>query len=690
MKRILRFFYILVALITASLFFMSSLNREKIEKYQKDYVYYESPAPTGTILATENLFKNITESKVTIKALDLTGSKTYLSNFENIQLLSGKVPNNENQYISDEKDQKSVGRYKSTLETQGLSKIYGFPSTKEVRVLEFEFNRNLSNSEKNYLTTQGFIKIDNENLAQEINSSQYSFLIGLIQVLTVFLSIILLVFWITFLLNYIDQNQRKIELLKSFGARKFEVVKIFLRINKRVFLRTSLELLMLLILVVSIIYLLFKQIFILSAFTIFSVSIITMILSFSLCFYLKLREVKSGKTIKISFILFSILIFILLAYQVRFWVLPFVAVILIASWQYKKTLKLKTIFKPSVMSIFVTLSIILSILSIIFLLVSATYQSEKKQEENFIQTTVPKNLFFYGQYEILDIPKTAKIETHHRIRPLSGVTVNDTLLYPEIFSTNMDYYQQFNLEGGSYTTDSVLVGDSFAKRAKINIGDRIIVNGKTLKITNIINSSYNGGNVIYMSDSKYSKVYGNMGIYYYLTDYSKTELSNVIGAKAYKGMKVFSKTDAKKVYSTTIAGIFAMISGVSLFVLIIALALSYQIINLTLTELRRELNILRAFGMSRKQYFGLFIRYFALVILGSICLASYLIVIFNEQIKTIILNQMGNLLEINITFSNLILLFLILSFALLLSLILNYRKMKKQSIYQQYLESFVE
>jgi len=691
MKKIIRFFYILVALLSASIFYIHVLNTQQVARYGQKYTYYVSNSSDGVILDVNQFFNIIDKNDETIvNAYNLDGSETYLSNFSDIKLISGQKPQNDKQYITNKFDKSAVGQFQSDLNSMNLSKIYGFPNQGQVRFTEIDFKKGVSDQEKNYLTTNGFVKINQTNLVQKVNSSFYSFLIVLIKLLSFFLGFIILVFWFTFIIKYVDKNEKKIALLKLFGASKVEIIKTYLFINRKIFLQTISELGGL-FLVINLVDLLFyhQNIWVPSV-IIIVLSALTVIISFSAIFYLKLIRIKNRKILKLIWIFIGAIIFGILAISVYWWSLIVIVIGLFWYLLYRKNLMLKSIFKPSILNISIALSAILAVISVIFILFSASYQFTANSKELFVKTSLPQELMFGNKSEPLDVKKYPSIEEHHIIKPVSGIQFEKQTYFPYITSTKLDYYKTYNLQGKSYTSQSVLVGLALANQMKVHVGDTISFNGKKEIVSNIVNTADEGGYVIYLSDNKYKEIYGNLGTNFYLTNLSKSELSNELGSTLYNKINIVTGQDLQKYYSSTVTMIFSMILVISIIILIVAMILSYQIIDLAIKEVKKEINILRGFGLNFKEYLIVFSQQFIFIVATSICLASYLIMIFSNTISRMILNQAQFWLIIKITLPIIVALFILLMLAFIVSIFLNYRTMKKMSIYQQYLETFRE
>jgi hypothetical protein len=337
------------------------------EKYETEVVYYSANTSNGVIQSSEAFFHQFDRQNTLVTALSLAGDKVYLSDFSDIRLASGKVPQDAQHYISSRVDKKAVGQLKKDLMTSQYEKLYGFPSRAEVRVVDIAFKKPLSSQNKRYLLDNGFIKIDATNVNQKINAGFYSFLIFLIQILAVMLFFVLLVFWSVFLLKYFTENQKKTELLQSFGANKLEIIRTYLWINKNQFKHTFVELLVGLLVVTAVNAYLFQQNSLGQALGVLCFAQLFVIVSFSLTLYLKLCVVKKRYLLSASLTL-AIVCFVILIAKVQFWTLLVFVIGGVWYFVYQKNLKLKSVFKARILGLSVALSIILAIFSSIVMI----------------------------------------------------------------------------------------------------------------------------------------------------------------------------------------------------------------------------------------------------------------------------------------------------------------------------------
>ena len=712
LKANLRFIFTVVLLFCVSAFVAGDFISQKKAQFEGDGVFYTANNPKGIDLNSSELFEKLgnsdgnlddsAENGLNAIAKDSSGKLLY-SNFSSFKLSEGRVPQAENEFIAPENGSNKTkdasgsnpdnapdsmtGRYKQTLSTNELGNVYRLQKSQNIKAFEITFNGEPTESQKDFIGQSGFVRINSQNIDRKIDAESYN-LIGLIlQTFSAVLMFMAIVSWLCFLIKTVNDSQKRLTVLKSFGATDFEASREHVRINRKALIRVSAE---------------FFVIFNLAAFAAKSAW------KFNRFAVLNLTW---GATV------LAVLLSVLIAVMIKFALMrnkwqfnskiPLIAAVILACAVGLKISKPIFVFAAFAAAALISIAkkrftivrslysqmgaVCAALIAIVAMMIAVTavgtslIAETSGKEDKTIETTMPYETQIVGDSlpEGIDNPEAY----HHYayINPVNGVTLNSKQVYPLIYSTDLSRYRKYMDSDKPTDENSVVIGRVLARKANASVGSEIEFNGQKMTVTHIVDSEHYAGMIIYLPNSLFERFYGSTGNSFYYTDLPRKETEAYFDSK-----QILDREENRALYKNSASELLAGILIFCTIIMFATLFLTLKMFAVFINFIMWKLNLTRAFGMSFTEYAGSVYLQFASIFASAMAAVSVIFVPMSNYLTGKIFDNTDAYIPISCSAA-----FFIVSIAETVILIGwtavgSYRKIVKKSIYEQYLETVTE
>ncbi len=332
-----------------------------------------------------------------------------------------------------------------------------------------------------------------------------------------------------------------------------------------------------------------------------------------------------------------------------------------------------------------SLLVVLSMIIMVNAAILSIWEDTSNREELTVETTMPYKTQIISTTLPSEVNNRSLYHKHWYINPIDGVMLNGKRTYPLIYSTDLNRYGKYCISGDAISNDSVIIGHVLARKADAKVGSEITINGKRLHVTHIAETEQYAGMMIYISDSTFKKVFGMTGNVFYGTDLSGNEVK-----KHFKTNKIQTRADYRKYYRNSMSQIILTLYSIDFLILLVGVFIAYKIFAIFINFIIWKLNMLRGFGMSFKEYAkAVSLQYLAII--GS---AFYVVVVvfdrFSGLLTDLIFNTTDSYFPITYNLFFFVITMIEFLFVIGIVILLSYKNICKESIYQQYLHTSSE
>lgn len=687
MKSRTSFLLIIFSIIIFFNFSLSNFIDEKKEIYENSTIYV-SNNPKMTI--DVSYLKNNIEVANNIISSD--GEKVFFTDFSNIKLNNGGYPKSKKEYISinNTNDKNCVGVYESDLSTMGYDKIYAYTDEKTLSIVSLTLYDLPNKDELEFLNGAGFVEVDSENVNKIMGLETYSLVSMMLNVFLIILLLIVIMFLISGTFEHYVKYKKKFEIFKSIGSSSMEAGRLFLKMNKNSLISS---------LVISFFSFSILHILNMFMFNSFDLKIFFIELILFLVFFIFIvlyyfitastyyssniannSHPKNKKGLTVFTVLGCAVALIVAFFNIKVGIIIALVVFLL-NVEIIKSFKIKLIF--DVKKIFITVTI--AIVSIVFWVSAVVVQipiDALERRDNTINTTIVKNSVYFVDKNKTDMNTLQFIEDdkYYYINPNDGIVFNDERFYPLLKSTDLTCFNAYLVDGDVLNNSSIAVAQVFANTADIKLGDILEINNRKLEVTNIVNSSEYAGQVIYMSRELFKSIYGNTGTEYYISNLNIKQLEE-------EGVITTFYNDKEmlfEIYNNSLIQIMIIPFVIFIILLIIGVLIIFQIFNMLILSSQKNINTLRALGMSKKEFCCEVFVFLTTIGFVAILTSFILYTVLAENLQEIILKVSGSFISFNVSCYTIIMWILTLITLNLIITFKTHKQITKNTIYEQY------
>lgn len=697
MKANIRFLFLVILLFTIAHTTIQSLVAEKKAEYSTGDIFYVSNNPYGVKADAADVVKIVKDLDANVIAKDADG-RVYFSNFSGVILDSGRYPESPNEYISvvdktTEEQRMSeasqqVGTYKESLSVNGFGDIYFLSEGKTLAILQIEMQKAPDLNQEKALRNKGFVQINAQNLDRQIQAETYTLIDLVINLVSITLLFMALISWISYVCKLVVDRHAELETLTSFGMSRQQIPLVFLAVRRQSLLRACLE--------TAIVFLLAGG---LAFFVLSHMSILNFLLAWLLAWSLILLTiyfavfVQAGKVLGLKsrgtkfmrilpLVIAAAALFLAglsSSLDSKFWF--FLLLLLVLFVGLRRAVLLKALYGSigsSTFAILFMIAIVVTINSISFSLWTAM----SSKEEITVVTSLPYKAVI--RTDVLPAPynQSQDFYKYAYINPIDGVLLAGKQAFPLIYSVDLQKYAPYNIEGDEIQKDSVLIGAALAVRNQAVVGSELVINGKTLKVTNIVYTEQYAGMMIYLSLETFTDIFGNTGNTIWFTDLDVSPLESMLSP----GSSIHTRESYRQLYQASVSSFQFLILSLSAILLLISAFIAYQLLSVYINSIIWRVNVLRGFGLRFLEF--AIPTTLHLLMIG--CAAVTLVLAFakplTSKVTSMILENTDAYIPISVSpFVILVTLVGVIIFSFLIS-VLTYRSMSRLSIYQQYLQ----
>ncbi len=693
MKSSLTFLLVLFSLIIILNTSLSEYIDQRTEQFAGSSTYVSSNA---NLLFDISDLESFLLSPHNITATDST--LIYFTDFSDVIMLEGRYPDDSLEFVSEEasEDIYNVGIFQADLNMLNYDKIYRYSNQKNLAVLRIDFWSDIDDQEVYFLNNKGFVEVNDSNIEKVIGLETYRLTSLILNTFLIVLMIIACIFFIASTQEYYAKYVKKFEVFQSLGVSSVEAGIVFLKFHIGKILFSWVISLFFTCMLLLGKYFIFKGV--LPFFMIEDLIFLLLLFLGSLLYYfvtatlyyIRVAHTRGRKSSSVR--LFAGILFygaiILLMFLVDIKITYIFAIfIILVTIKLPKQFLTKVIFSMQNMYVGTIIMITSLVLVITAVLVYIPIDFIEKQERAINSIIISESVFRID-HEAVDPALLQQFEgdQYYYINPINGIDHEGDSVFPLIKSTKLSYFNDYNIEGPSISSSSVLIGKGLSKDKGIDIDDVIQLNNMSVQVTNIVESEEYAGQVVYLSNDIFYEIYGELGTSYYISEMTKDELESaglVLGF-------YMDKAEYTKYYNNSAKKILLIPAITFVILLLISFFVIFQIFKILILNSQRSINIIRSLGMKKKDYcISIYIFLLELHMVAIlVALLFYTLYIFDFE--EWILKVSGSLVEFQLDGTVLLSWLLLLGLLQIIVVPMTYKKMTHISIYDQYKLTEVE
>ena len=306
-----------------------------------------------------------------------------------------------------------------------------------------------------------------------------------------------------------------------------------------------------------------------------------------------------------------------------------------------------------------------------------------RKENLTVETTMPFETQIVTPELPEDIDHREDFIRYAYINPISGIEIGDQRTYPLVYATDLQRYSDKIASGPTLDEDSVVMGRALSAKYNVKVGDVATINGHTATVTNIVETEQYAGMMIYLSPNKFRELYGDTGTTYFATDRPKAEVKNAFP----DGTTIMSRSDYRTFYRNTVAETMAAVYALTLVILAVSAYIVFKLFSVFIDLIEWKVNLLRGLGLSKTEFMRSVLVQLGAIALGALLVNLVLSKHLSGHLTTWILNATDSYVTVSVDLP--VVGSVILEYAILIVVLalLAYRRVTRESIYQQFLRT---
>ena len=692
MKTVIRFILLIILIQLGSVITLNAFQESKKSAYEQAEVYYVSDNQNGILADPAHLMADLKGTTATIIGVN-DRKNVVMSQFSALSITTGRTPTEADEYVAPEgaqdgnkePDGKKVGTYAETLSVNSLGNIYLMQGGKSLTLREVRFKGEPGTAAIESLSKAGFTRLSGDSIERKINAETYSLIELILKIFTFTLLAMGVVAWISLIIRQVADSKRQLEALAGFGASPWEIATSYATIHRREYLAVAAQ--------TGIIYILagivasfFTSHFWLPIFVATWLASFIVIIGSLIAVVLLRLNPRGGDARQMSPPLIDVLIVAagLVGYLYTKQILTLIVsgLLVVIRIAMRRHLITSSLYKKMSVSL-LSISVILTILTALNIGTISIGLNAMRKEDLTVETTMP----FETQIIISELPNGLAHQKdfikYAYINPLSGIDVANQRAYPLIFATDLQRYSDRITSGPALKDDSIVAGQALAAKYHVKVGDTAVINGRTVTITNIVNTEQYAGMMIYVSSRKFHELYGSTGTTYFATDRTKADIADAFPADT----TIMSRSDYRGFYRNTVARTMVAVYALTFVILAVSAYIIFKLFSIFIDAIEWKVNLLRGLGLSRTEFMKSIILQFGTIALAALLTNLILSRQLSEHLTTWILNATDSYVTISVDAA--IVASVVTEYAIIIVIIalFAHRKVTRESIYQQFLHT---
>ena len=692
MKTVIRFILLIILIQLGSVIALETFQESKKAAYEQTEVYYVSDNQNGVLADPANLLTALKDSSATVVGMD-DHKRVVMSRFSSLSIVDGRAPTEPDEYIapadsqddSTDSDGTKVGTYAETLSMNGVGNVYLMKGGEPLTLREIRFDGEPDASVADTVEHSGFTRLSDESIDRKINAEAYSLIELILKIFSTTLLTMGLVAWVSLVLRQVIDSTRQLETLAGFGASPWEIATSYVMIHRREYLtvaaQTGTVYLLAGIAATFITSHLWLPIFVatwLASFVVLIGSLVIMVL-------LRLHPRRSRGRRAPAW-LFDVLVAAIglggYAYTRLILVLALAALLIGIRAIMRRELIVTSLYK-SMGATLLSLVVIITVLTALNIGTISIGLNTMRKENLTVETTMPFETQIVTPELPEDIDHREDFIRYAYINPISGIEIGDQRTYPLVYATDLQRYSDKIASGPTLDEDSVVMGRALSAKYNVKVGDVATINGHTATVTNIVDTEQYAGMMIYLSPNKFRELYGDTGTTYFATDRPKAEVKNAFP----DGTTIMSRSDYRTFYRNTVAETMAAVYALTLVILAVSAYIVFKLFSIFIDLIEWKVNLLRGLGLSKTEFMRSVLVQLGAIALGALLVNLVLSKHLSGHLTTWILNATDSYVTVSVDLP--VVGSVILEYAILIVVLalLAYRRVTRESIYQQFLRT---